>query len=676
MKKCFKCSEKDLSAYLDGELDSQIQNRVETHLKECVVCTQALEGLKQLQTQLHSLPEIQLSKDFDVSFKSELLLAQQAQKEALREKRKFAAPARPFFLEWPVMAQVAAVLVLVFSFAIGGQQLFLASPATTIAALDGEVLLKRAGETQWQQVSRRLSLKEGDSIRTGRFGEALIETKNIVQARLLKQSEGSVLSLASRSMDQEIEFKLRKGDLVVQTGERFTGRKMNVVSPSGKATVVGTTFMVRALPGGQTNLSVEEGKVAFSGKKKQVAADQTWVSQFESSTIPSQGTPELVQPMSGESFQVMAAVKPEILENPTAKKLVQASKNKKRLSSKELNLWQNRLLEESNLELASFGFYLLGEIQEEVMAPAEALQQYTSVLNHFPDAVESAWAFEFLRDKLELVPSDRDMMRQEMTEKNYAKALQTKASGDSLTSGFLKGLEPQRKFLTSQFQVENEDGSSFSVKRAITFERNLGEKSFRPVGYLDNISDPRTNKLLLRVGKLFTYRNGGRDLAEMNTAIFHPEGKLLYTIERDFYTHGRKVIGYLETYKNPNGKKLATLTRQVENWNRAGQPIRYKEVVQNARGKKLLTRQRSNIVYDKAEKVVNYEDELVDVENRLAYETGRGELKTAVGQERLLQADEQAFESMDDVMQTLKKMRGKSSGFPDQREMGTPFSLR
>jgi len=156
-----------------------------------------------------------------------------------------------------------------------------------------------------------------------------------------------------------------------------------------------------------------------------------------------------------------------------------------------------------------FGLYLLGEVHEEAMAPAEALQQYVSVLSHFPKSIESSWAFEFLRTKLDMVPNDEEMLGEEISIQDFSKALKKATTAKNLTPNFLKGAEPQRKFISTRFDVESDDGTSYLVERAITFERNLGDKSYRPIGYLDSVKDSKTNSVLLRIGKLFTRKSAG-----------------------------------------------------------------------------------------------------------------------------------------------------------------------
>jgi hypothetical protein len=653
MKKCFNCSEKKLSAYLDNELEAAAQLRVREHLSGCSVCQQVLAQMQRVRAHVQGLPSIKLSEEFDVSFKSALLLAAQEKKQGERVRQKPVRAGGPVLAGWSVWGPVAAVLVLAVALFFGGKELLFSSSAPYVASLKGEVWLQQSGQEEWKLVRGSIPLKEGDWVRTGENGEALIEAKKIYQARLLPESEWTPVQLAAAAKpDDAIDFKLKKGNLIVQTGKEFAGRKMFVSGPSAKATVVGTTFMVRALPDGSSTLSVEEGKVQFSGRETKQSGAQTWVGRFESSRAALRGNPQSVQPMTASEFHLFAAAKPEMLKNPTTEKLVALSQEKKKLTQNELDEWQNRLLQESDLELASFGLYLLGEMEQKVMAPAEALQQYVSVLTYFPDAVESIWAFEFLRDKLSVVPEDRELLEEEAPAKDYAQALEEAASEKGISPTFLKGIEPQRKFLTSEFEVKTKEGVSYWVERSLTFERDLGEKNFRAIGYLDAVRAEQNGDVLLRVGKLFTYKSETGGLSKTNTAVFHPDGKLIYTLERDFYYHGRKAIGYAEVYKNADGKRLAKLTRRIQNWNRANQPTHYQELVENSEGKTLLSRKRSNIAYAKEGNVADFQEEVVDVENRLAYHSGKGVPQSTVAKARLV-SRAATFESVDEVMRRL-----------------------
>ncbi|MBI3999449.1 MAG: hypothetical protein HY351_02440, partial [Candidatus Omnitrophica bacterium] len=238
-----------------------------------------------------------------------------------------------------------------------------------------------------------------------------------------------------------------------------------------------------------------------------------------------------------------------------------------------------------------------------------------------------------------------------------AQVLGEAASEKGLSSSFLKGIEPQRKFLTSEFEVKTKEGAAYWVQRSITFERGLGEKNFRPIGYLDAVRASENEDVLLRVGKLFSYKGDKGGLSKTNTAIFHPDGKLIYTLERDFYYHGRKAIGYAEVYKNADGKQLAKLTRRIQNWNRADRPTHYQEIVENSEGKTLLSRKRSNITYSQEGAAADFQEEVVDVENRLAYHSGKGKLQSTVGRERWV-GKEESFDSLDEVTQMFQRIRG------------------
>jgi len=675
MKKCWKCSIQTLSEYLDGELEAYKQPKVETHLQGCSVCQNELARLKERKHQLQSLPVMKLSADFDVEFKSALL-------EAEREKKKKEAVVEPvwpkrrtIFVGLPVPVQVFAVLILAVTVTLGVTNLLSPGSGTYLAALEGVVEISHPDSEDWVPVNKRIQLVEGDQIRTGPEGVALLASGRSYQAKLLENSEIVPLDIGTYSPDN-LQFILKKGTLHVKTGKAFAGKTMRVASPSGEVTIVGTAFMMQALPDRVARLSVIEGKVDFTSKKNYLDHSTLRVGRFESSKIYPQGTPQRTEPISSEDFQLFVQNNPEIFKDSITKELAQIAEDKKRLNQQDLKHWQRKLMGESDLELASFGLYLLGEVHEEAMAPAEALQQYVSVLTHFPKSIESSWAFEFLRTKLDMVPNDEDVIGEEIPIQDFSKALKKATTAKNLTSNFLKGTEPQRKFISTRFDVESVEGTSYLVERAITFERNLGDKNYRPIGYLDSVKDPKTNSVLLRIGKLFTRKSAGGPLSSVNMAVFHPDGRLLYTSERELFYQGKMLIGYVELFKDPNGNDLALLSRRIESRSGDNLVLRYTETLKNANKDVLLSRKRSNMIYNEEGKLIDYEDLLVDVYNRVVLEQGHDRLKVEIGKEKLLQVQESPFRTMDEVLKTLKKIRSRSTPFDPELETRTPFRTR
>jgi hypothetical protein len=322
---------------------------------------------------------------------------------------------------------------------------------------------------------------------------------------------------------------------------------------------------------------------------------------------------------------------------------------------------------EADKELGSYGMYLLGNVQEEVMAPAEALQQYVSVLTHFPNAVESAWAAEFLRSKLELVPDDSQNLQEEITVKKFAEPLMESNSVRSLTPEFLKGLEPQRRFVITQFDLKEGEKNACVVERDITFERNLGDKNYQPVGYLDTVKNATTGEVLLRIGKLFT-RDQVKKVKEVGTAVFHPDGRLIYTIDRQVRYLGDIPSGFLEIYKDSNGEKLATLERKVDQRSSKGEILKYSETWKNIKGDVVLGRKRAEIVYNDKGELKDYQDELIDVDRRVAMERGQDQLKMAVGEEKLVKVAETPLTNMDEMLKKMREIRSESSRFTPTRE--------
>lgn len=677
MSKCRRYSYRILSEAADGECQPSKQAAVDLHLAECADCAETVAKIKDSKRAFQTLPQIQLSENFDAEFKSALLLARQEKKTNTKPKKVLTADPRFSFSFLPKLAPVAAVLILSVTMALGVYSLLSPGSGIYLASLEGDVQWKRSSKTDWMKVTKKVQLIDGDKIRTGPGAKAFISAGKLYRAEVLPDSEVHAVDLASSIKEGDIRIGVSKGGILVKTGRRFPGNQMVVRGPSGEAKVVGTVFMMQALPSGSTRLSVSEGKVDFDGKRIEGEEGQPLrVDRFESSEVVEGGTPRRSRPLSVEAFQALGEIDSEMARSKTVGALLDAAKGREKIGRQDLKQWQKKLLGESDLELAGFGFFLLGEIEEEKMAPAEALQQYSSVLQHYPDTVESSWAFEFMRSKLGLVPNDADLIGDEIDPKVFASLLRESSSGRDLTSGFLKGLEPQRKFVSTQFRLSGDDGAVYLVDRAITFERMIGNKTYYVVGYLDTVKTENGTENLLRIGKLFTRKSNGGPVSEVNTAVFHPDGYLLYTIERKIAYQGKTPVGYTEKYKDPNGKDLARLTRQIESRSRKGKILRYNETVRNAKNKVLLNRKRTGIVYNEAGEVIDYEDVVVDVHNRRTLERGSDQLKVAVGEEQFMKVEEKPFATMDEVLKTLRRLRKQTTSFEREYERGSPFRTR
>lgn len=70
--------QKDLSAYLDGELDARERARVERHLQVCAECRADLESLRQTVKLLHLVPEVRLPRSFLIPVSESRTVARRA----------------------------------------------------------------------------------------------------------------------------------------------------------------------------------------------------------------------------------------------------------------------------------------------------------------------------------------------------------------------------------------------------------------------------------------------------------------------------------------------------------------------------------------------------------------------------------------------------------------------
>jgi len=134
--------ESDLSAFIDAALSEAKRASVEAHLRSCEGCARKLEELKQLVTELHSLPEAKAPRSFALS--PELAAVSQREEKMASEGRRTTARRAYVGLSG---ATAAAALLLVAAF---GMDFFVVSnggqPASQPSAMSsgGPVSLPQA----------------------------------------------------------------------------------------------------------------------------------------------------------------------------------------------------------------------------------------------------------------------------------------------------------------------------------------------------------------------------------------------------------------------------------------------------------------------------------------------------------------------------------------------------
>jgi ferric-dicitrate binding protein FerR (iron transport regulator) len=126
----------------------------------------------------------------------------------------------------------------------------------------GVLLVVRPDGIQEQlQGKGALQLFEGDLLKTGTAGQALIEFKDGVQVALNENTTLKILSRWEKGKPLTRIIRLRQGELWVKTGDG--PKALEVETPVATAAVRETEFNIKVQEDGQSILTVVQGIVEF-----------------------------------------------------------------------------------------------------------------------------------------------------------------------------------------------------------------------------------------------------------------------------------------------------------------------------------------------------------------------------------------------------------------------------
>ena len=114
------CSDfsKQVSDYIDGELEEHARGLVERHAGDCPSCAKLLKELQALTKQLSQLPQMQPSAGFDFALRSRLLIEMTKEEHLGRKVQHLLFPTMP-----RAFLSAAAIVLLALGIALGwGQQ--------------------------------------------------------------------------------------------------------------------------------------------------------------------------------------------------------------------------------------------------------------------------------------------------------------------------------------------------------------------------------------------------------------------------------------------------------------------------------------------------------------------------------------------------------------------------
>lgn len=247
--------QKLIPAYLDGELGDARRLLLEDHTRSCVPCRRALKSLREGKPLAVSPPV-----------------------QSTRPRRIDAKRTAPRFSRWAMAAALIAGLGV--SLLLTHELDPFGNPdSATVASLDGDLF--RLSSASHQPLAVGDVVREGQSIRTGREGGAVVELE-----------DGSLVEMRARSeisIDESrrgTTIQLERGNVIVQAAKQ-RDRHLYVSTDDCLVSVTGTIFSVNHGTKG-SRVSVVEGevKVSYDGDEATLVPGDQVVTQNNLVTVP------------------------------------------------------------------------------------------------------------------------------------------------------------------------------------------------------------------------------------------------------------------------------------------------------------------------------------------------------------------------------------------------------
>ena len=99
---------KHLSAFMDKELPNKLNSQISGHLASCSACSAKLEALKDVESDLNTITEIEVSRNFSSNIMNKIKNSESSIRRGTKR----------FFPTWaPISVAVSIVLVILFNIA-------------------------------------------------------------------------------------------------------------------------------------------------------------------------------------------------------------------------------------------------------------------------------------------------------------------------------------------------------------------------------------------------------------------------------------------------------------------------------------------------------------------------------------------------------------------------------
>ena len=166
-----------------------------------------------------------------------------------------------------VLLLILTLIVLPYSFACGDKT----ATKTILSNIQGEVLVKRAGSTEWVKAEDQMVLDQGDALKSGTaasamvtfFDGSIIELKANTQIEIRELVQGKPSNI---KLKQELGETISKVGKLVDPASRY-----EIETPAAIAAVRGSSMLVRVGADGTTIVQNLEGKISVIARGIEVS---------------------------------------------------------------------------------------------------------------------------------------------------------------------------------------------------------------------------------------------------------------------------------------------------------------------------------------------------------------------------------------------------------------------
>lgn len=168
---------------------------------------------------------------------------------------------------WIVVSLVSLVVIGVVMFGVidvrEGMSLH-----PTVLRKEGEVDILQKEVGQWMELKSGMKIKPGDIIRTRKGAEVDLNVPDMYKLRVKENSEIVITNSALFKRRNELICRLKRGKVLVDTDEKFEGKRLRVKTPVAVACARGTSFVVSYDPEEKKMwVGVLEGEVKVQSTK-------------------------------------------------------------------------------------------------------------------------------------------------------------------------------------------------------------------------------------------------------------------------------------------------------------------------------------------------------------------------------------------------------------------------